>query len=189
MELMALGAPPELVIDACRAQADEVKHAFDCFSIASAFTGRTFGPGALDINGALEGAPTPKNLLIQTILDGCINETLAAAEAAWLSEQCSIVPITNVLKKIASDETRHAALAWKTIRWILEKHPELATVAKETFESARPNQPSNNTLQGDDQWMAEFGCMPQRERSKITAGAWQRVISPCADALMESYTA
>ena len=30
-----------------------------------------------------------------------------------------------VLARIAEDESRHAALAWRTVRWILETHPDL----------------------------------------------------------------
>ena len=40
--------------------------------------------------------------------------------------------IKTTLKKIASDETRHAQLAWNTIVWIAQKYPEFESFVKRT---------------------------------------------------------
>jgi len=190
LELMALGAPPELIIEASLAQVDEVKHAVDCSSVASSFAGRPISPGLLDVEGALTKRTSPRDLMIQTILDGCINETLAAAEAAWLAEQCEIKPIKEILKKIAKDESRHAALGWKTVRWLINENPELIGVARYTFRCAHPETTTKERgLNANDQWLAAFGCVPSDKRASIVTDVWESVITPCATALLDSTSA
>lgn len=44
LQLLALGAPPALVLDARAAIGDETEHARLCFTIASAYAGRPLGP-------------------------------------------------------------------------------------------------------------------------------------------------
>ncbi|MEE2749813.1 MAG: MopE-related protein [Myxococcota bacterium] len=184
LELMALQAPPELLLAATRAQADEVLHARACFSMASAFSNVHLGPGNLDLKGVMNHEVTAEQVLVQTILEGCINETLAASEADWLSEQADFPPIRRIQKQIAEDESRHAALGWKTVRWILQQHPELVDSARDAFAEGRRRLlglPANNT---DDAWMAPYGCMPEMERTRLAAEVWNQVIEPCAQALL-----
>ncbi|MFZ5897429.1 MAG: hypothetical protein ACOY0T_40625 [Myxococcota bacterium] len=45
LELLALGAPGDLVERANRAALDEVRHARLCFALASVYAGDDFGPG------------------------------------------------------------------------------------------------------------------------------------------------
>ena len=54
MQLMAIGAPADLVSEATRAQADEIRHARVCLGIASTLADETMGLGALPIDGALK---------------------------------------------------------------------------------------------------------------------------------------
>jgi hypothetical protein len=48
LELLALGAPAELVEKAHVAALDEIEHARICFALASAYGGERYGPGPLD---------------------------------------------------------------------------------------------------------------------------------------------
>ena len=82
----------------------------------------------------------PAQVLVQTILEGCINETLSAAEATWLSERATLRTIRLVQRQIAADETRHAALGWKTVRWLLQ-HPDLFDLAKRPLQKSDPKSP------------------------------------------------
>jgi hypothetical protein len=184
MELMALGAPPELVMAATRAQADEIAHALDCFSVASGFAGSPRGPGPIDIGGAMGAEVTAERLLVQTILDACINETLAAAEALCLSERAEDDAIRRTLEGIAEDESEHAALGWRTVRWLLDEHPELSGLAQETFAAAAASLPSEADLSGEDAWMMAHGCMPDASRVALSRDVWRQVIAPCAQALV-----
>ena len=51
LELLAFGAPPDLVEQAQAAMADETRHAKLCFALAGAYAERPIGPGALDMTG------------------------------------------------------------------------------------------------------------------------------------------
>ena len=185
MDLMALGAPPELLMGATRAQADEIAHARQFFSMATAFAGHPIGPGDLDLGGVDAQTPTPAQVLVQTILEGCINETLAATEATWLSERATLRTIRRVQRQIAADETRHAALGWKTVRWLLKEHPTLLSLAEQTFAQARPTgQTPFATIQ--DRWMAAYGCMPESKRTVLHMDVWEQVIGPCMEALLSA---
>jgi hypothetical protein len=188
MELMALGAPADLVMGATRAQADEIAHARDCFSMASAFAGGALGPGPLPLSGALAREVTPRALLVDAIVEACVNETLAAAEAAWLSGRSSVPVIAKLQETISQDESRHAALGWRTVKWLIQRHPELADTARMTFESARDSSVAGATESVGDEWMAAYGCMPSAAAARLQQRVWETVISPCADALLESHT-
>jgi hypothetical protein len=54
MQLLALGAPPDLLRATQRATIDEIAHAEMCFGLASAYADRRLGPGVLDAESALE---------------------------------------------------------------------------------------------------------------------------------------
>ncbi|MBM75336.1 MAG: hypothetical protein CMK59_08035 [Proteobacteria bacterium] len=184
MELMALGAPPELLTSATRAQADEIAHARSCFAIASMLTETDLGPGPLNIEGALLETTSFEHVLVMTILEGCINETLAAAEAAWLSEQAQYPSIKKAQQQIANDEAKHAALGWKTVKWILSQKPELRSVAIEAFEQAKSLLKDLEQAPQEDSWKAAWGQMPSQQGNQIRLEAWNSVIAPCATALL-----
>jgi len=76
-------------------------------------------------------------LAFATAKEGCIDETLSALIRAGElmelngSSSNSRPSLLRVLKEklttISRDEARHAALAWRTIRWICEENVELCT--------------------------------------------------------------
>jgi hypothetical protein len=117
LELLALGAPAELLAAANRAALEEVEHARASFAVASAYAGRGIGPGPLPITGlALEGAELCA-VACAAVREGCVEETLAAAEAACAAERASVPAIRWVLEKIAREEGEHAGLAFRFVRW------------------------------------------------------------------------
>lgn len=112
LELLAVGAPAELVAECHRAALDEIEHARLCFAMAARCLGRTMEPGPLPIP-----APRPCSLIDvarSTLIEGCFAETVAALVAMR-------TPATGlareVLDRIARDETAHAALAFRILRW------------------------------------------------------------------------
>lgn len=125
MELLALGAPAALVHATSLAMADEVDHARRCLGVARALDPEVAGIGALRVDGSLDAVPTPRSVLRAVLREGAVGETLAAAEAAEAARRCQDPATRAVLARIAEDESRHAALAWRTVRWLLEAHPEL----------------------------------------------------------------
>lgn len=120
LQLLSLGAPPELV-DACtQALADETAHARLCFTLASAYAGRNIGPGPLDVSSSL--CATSLLEVVDLVLDeGCFGEAGAALEALEAAELETDPVLVAAYRRIAADEQRHAELAFRFVRWALER--------------------------------------------------------------------
>jgi hypothetical protein len=121
LELLALGAPLDLVRDAQRAALDEVEHARLAFELASTHAGAPIGPGPLDVRGVV-ARDDVREIVCSLVHEGCAGETIGAAEAARDAAEASGV-VAHTFERIARDEERHATLAWVTLRWLLETHP------------------------------------------------------------------
>lgn len=120
LQLLALGAPPSLVQACTRALADETEHTKLCFRLASAYADRTLGPGPLDIDGSMPSVVLA-DIVDLVIAEGCFGETSAALEALEAADSASDATVRAVYDKIASDEQRHAELAFQFLRWALER--------------------------------------------------------------------
>lgn len=150
-ELLSIGAPAELIRATQQAIADELEHARLCFDLASRHAGAVLGPGSLGplakptIFGTVSDsrAGDPVAIALPMLEEGCINESEAAAEAAVAALQCREPRAKLVLERIAADETRHAAPAWRTLRWLLDSHPEVAPALRVRFgQLGQPGQPA-----------------------------------------------
>jgi hypothetical protein len=186
MELMSLGAPPELLAGSARAQVDEITHARECFAFAGAVFGETYGPGPLDLTGAMDESMLPADIMERIIREACVNESLAAAEASWLAERTLCGAVEDALSLIAEDESRHASLGWRSLRWLLTAHPELVPRAAAIFRQAEEAARVSTLGGGEDAWLAEHGHMPHNDREGMRAAVWRSVIRPCADALLSA---
>jgi len=116
MHLLSVGAPPELIVESQRASLDELRHARACFALASRYAGESRGPSPLSLEGALD-VVSLEEIVRLTVEEGCVGETLGAALAR---EQLAVArdpAVVAALQRIARDEARHAALAWKFARW------------------------------------------------------------------------
>jgi hypothetical protein len=117
LELMALGAPLELLADVTRAQQDEVRHAQICLARA-ATDGVELELGPLDTD--VPQRTTAFDVAMGVALEGCVNETLSAnqlldeADAATGDDHA-------LLASIAADEVRHAELSWRTLVWLMPR--------------------------------------------------------------------
>lgn len=124
LQLLALGAPPDLVAASAQAMADETRHAEVCFELASRYGARDCGPGALALAEAFETVDLAS--IVELVLEeGCIGETTAALEARWAAEAASEPVIREVLEGIAADEEQHAALAFRFVAWALARDEHL----------------------------------------------------------------
>lgn len=119
LELLALAAPPALVIGAQQASLDEVEHARVCFALASRYAGSAVGPGPLPATSPR--AADLVRLACDTFVEGCVGETIAALAAMRAARDCGDAAVRAALERIADDEARHAALAWGTIGWACER--------------------------------------------------------------------
>lgn len=117
LALLALGAPAELLLASNLAAVQEVEHARASFALASAYAGRGIGPGPLPIARSASAVTDLLSVTLETVRDGCVEETLAAAEAACAEQLAAVPAVRSVLGKIAAEEREHAALAYRFVRW------------------------------------------------------------------------
>jgi hypothetical protein len=129
LELLALGAPPVLLRDTARAMQDEIEHARVCFAIARAHGAGDLAPRGLDLAGAMPGAVDAARIAYAVAYEGCVGETLGAAEAAEEAREAADAALRDVLATIADDELRHAALAWRTLAWVVATFGDEARAA------------------------------------------------------------
>lgn len=141
LQLLALGAPPELLEASTRALADETAHAKLCFALASAYAGHAVGPGPLDITGSL--APIALAEVVDLVIDeGCYGETSAALTALEAADAASDPVIAAAYARIARDEQRHAELAFRFVRWAIERSPGLTARVRSAMLSQRCSLPA-----------------------------------------------
>lgn len=114
LQLMALGAGPELLHAAHQAAIDELKHAERCLALASAYAGKPLVPGPLAIS-ALSPAVAPMALALTALRDGCYGEAVAGRQAAAAAAAASDPAVVATLQCIARDEAAHAALGWRVV--------------------------------------------------------------------------
>jgi hypothetical protein len=179
MELLAFGAPSELVAETVSAIEDERQHAQICFTLASEFAGEPLGPGPLDVQGALE-TPTLPRSLATAVREGCIGETVAALEASELAEHVVDPMLRQVLERIAADERRHAELAWKFAHWALSQQPELAAVLASELELVREEMDAYEPLTTGPSSveLARAGVMPASLRGAVRDAALRQIVEP-----------
>jgi hypothetical protein len=126
VSLSKYGAPLDLLRRVHEAALDEVHHAELCFQLAVKFGAdpELARPGDMDHLGpTVRVATSLQDLVRQTVRAGCVAEadaarravkTVAALEAAGDLVDEDVLAAWRV---IAFDETRHAELAWDTVRW------------------------------------------------------------------------
>jgi hypothetical protein len=185
LQLMSLGAPPELVLASQAASLDEIEHARLCFALASRFGGREVRPSRLPIDES-SGSVTLVELAVENVLGGCVGETVAALTA---SEQLSVATDPEVraaLETITRDESRHAELAWRIAAWACDVGgAEVRARVAEAFQAvlgARDVEPDGDpdsvvALQG-------LGLLDAAHERAIRERVLREVVEPCAAAVL-----
>jgi hypothetical protein len=188
LDLLAVGAPADLVASAQRALADEIVHARLAFGLASAYLGVDVGPGPLAVEGALPAAPTLASIVRAAIEEGCIGETISAARVDHARRMCTDPAVQRVLTVISRDEQRHAELAWRFVAWALGRDPSLHADVEATFGDAlaglgrtRPLPP----VLAHDLERRAHGISSARERVRLLRTVVADVLAPCARALLD----
>jgi hypothetical protein len=151
-------------------------------ALASRFAGRELDLGALAIDGALRDTEDLAAAVRAAVLEGCIDETLAAHEAACLATLAEDPQVVRVLERIASDEARHAALAWKFVAWVLERRPDLRGLVAEAFVVV-PKHDSHASHESD---ALALGCPSPGLRARWRRVGLRELVGPCAARLLEA---
>jgi hypothetical protein len=169
LELLAVGAPPDLVAAHQRAALDEIRHAELCFALAAAY-GEAFDPGPMAV-------PSPRSadlvrLACDTFVEGCVAETIGALLASRALEACTVAEPQDALRIIADDEAEHAALAWRTLAWAIAKGGE--PVVRAVLERACVREvPFASTVD-----CPAHGRLGDDEVARAARDAWHFVIEP-----------
>ncbi|MEM6991768.1 MAG: ferritin-like domain-containing protein [Myxococcota bacterium] len=174
LELMALGAPPDLLRDTHHAALDEIRHAQTCLAIAAACGVGAKQPGPLSAC-APRAAELPR-FAADTFIEGCVGETTAALVMERAAAGVAAGPLKQALEGIAKDEASHAALAWRSVAWAVERGgaPVLAELER-TAERLRHtlSQPSEGETS-----LAVAGRLSARELDRARRDAWHGIIEP-----------
>ncbi|MBL8915273.1 MAG: hypothetical protein JNM17_31505 [Archangium sp.] len=179
LELLAVGAPPSLLVSAHRAGLDEIEHARMSFKVASLCARQPLGPGPLPISpqsitqslGLLPSA-------VAATLDGCLNETIAALEAGAAADGTKHEALQLVLEEIARDEQNHAELAWEYVAWAIATGGRSVRDAVETAArqgmaalEAEPEPAAGVTPAG-------WGLLDSRDRRVLRVRSSREVLRP-----------
>ena len=179
LDLLALGAPAKLLAAAHAAAADEIEHARFAFSIASA-TGASVGPGPLRLRPR---PATRATVLFDLIREACVGETCGVLEARAAVEACTEPTIRASLQRVASDESRHAVLAWKTLSWLLEgADAPLRAQARAVFEETIGR--ATHDLLAGPEGLSAWGVLEPKDRAKVRRHAIAAVVRPCMEAAL-----
>jgi hypothetical protein len=179
IELMAVGAPPELVEGCMRAGQDETDHARRCFALASIYAGRALGPGPLPPLGPRD-RELPM-LAVETFLEGCVGETIAALVAERSLGSATDEAVRATLRVIVEDESRHAALAWRTVAWAVQQGGAPVATALLAMIEAPPQIASDGpsaVAKRNRAMLLAHGRLDGASLTQAVDDAWRDIIAP-----------
>ncbi len=185
LELMALGAPADLVEGAQRAGLDEIRHAQQCLAIARSYDGRERRPGPLPLP-----EPEPVDLISvarRALLEGGVAETGASLMAERAAAGCRVPIIAACLRRIADEEADHAALAWRTVAWALEQggEPVASALRMEADALERAlGEPEPEPSVAEESDLAQHGRLDAPAMARARRDAWQRIARPLLERLL-----
>jgi hypothetical protein len=190
LDLLALGAPAELVALAAEALADETRHARLAFGLASTYGGGPVGPGLLALGAAL-AATSFEDIVVTAFREACIGETLAASEVAESASRATDPVAARLLSDVAVDESRHAAPGFRFVRWALETLPgsERASLEARLLEVlgqelSAASAPPATCLDAAETRLTAHGVLPEGVRLELRRRALAEVVAPCVRALL-----
>lgn len=181
LELLALGAPPELVRDCHAAAIEEVDHAARSYAIASRFAGEALGPGPLPMAFEAPAADLVQ-LLAETFADGCVAEAVAALEAEEARSATEDPEIREALEVIARDEASHATFAFRLVAWALREGGLAAREALEAGVRAVERELAGAAPRGGVH--VSFGMLDEASLVAVRQRALREVVLPCARTLL-----
>jgi hypothetical protein len=113
-ELRSAGAPRRLTRAAERSSRDEVRHA----RIVSRLARRRGAVPARVTTAEASPARSLVDFAVENAIEGCVRETFGVVVAARQARVARDPRVRAAMRRIAEDETRHAALAWSIARWL-----------------------------------------------------------------------
>ena len=160
-ELHAHGAPRKLLHAMSRAARDESRHARSMASLARREGARVAPPHATPLRkrGLFD-------IALENAIEGCVVETYSALLARWQSQRATDPRVRSTMRRIAREETRHAALAWDLANWAearLDKasRDEVHRARRKAFSALVPRVRANA-----DPQLVEAGLAPSANEAE-----------------------
>lgn len=191
LELLALGAPAELLRDTQQALGDEIRHAEICFGFAREYGGREICPGPLPMDGAVT-TPEIRKVFETAFLEACIGETIAAVEVEAALARSSDPSVRAALTQIAADERRHAELGWRFVHWAFGRLPShvRAELADGMLASALAVMQTELGSEDDAADVSPneqaHGLLSRHDHREARRAALEHVCLPCVQAFIEA---
>ncbi|HKU36657.1 MAG TPA: ferritin-like domain-containing protein [Polyangiales bacterium] len=184
LDLLAFGAPAELIERAQRAGLEEVEHARLCFGLAARYSAQALGPAPLSAAG-IRVAPSLWDAALAAFDEGCVAETLAALQAHAAFELARDSEVRRALQQIAEQEAQHAELAWRFVGWCAARlgsdlHRELE---RRLGALAAPAAISDSEPQPTIALLHAAGRLTAADKHRISTQGVRDVIAPCLAAL------
>jgi hypothetical protein len=163
VELLDEGAPLELVARALRSAEQELFHTWAATALASRVGGAALVPRSPTphFRARLPRRQQIARLVYEGLVDGCLNEGLAALVAAEEARDSADPEEARISQQIALDEAEHATLALDVVRWALAQGESLAEQAPRNADA---------TLFGD----SALGASRVRELAALQSSTVQR---------------
>ena len=186
MQLLALGAPADLVRDTQLANVDEVKHAELCLGLASAYFGEPMEPTGLPFPGPIVIEADLASIAAESAMEACIGETVATVQAMEALADATDPAVRAVLRATVDDEARHAELGWRFLAWAIDTGGEATRSAViRSFASFCPPAPTAEDLDGVDLAIyAAHGRQVASAGRAIAAGVLRDIVQPAVCALL-----
>jgi hypothetical protein len=181
LDLVALGAPADLVHRAQVAGADELRHARACYGLASAYAGTRLGPRGI-VSPPIHLAQDLASLAVATAREGCIGETIAAHLAAALAERATDPAVVEVLRAIADEEGAHAELSWAILAWAIAEGGDPVREAVAPVFAEVPHLSGDGAP--DDPRLVAHGLVSDHEKAAICEEGHRAVVGVLAGALL-----
>jgi len=169
MDLLALGAPPELLASAHRDGLDEIRHAQMCLGLATAIDGVDLSPAPFPESRSARALPRTRvmalaRLAVDSLVDGVLHEGVSARTLARLTRLAESSVIRETLAVLAADEGRHAAHAWHVVQWCVREGGEPVVQALRGAARVLPRRPGERPSSTPDDGSS----------LEARSGAWQR---------------
>ncbi|MBX3199522.1 MAG: ferritin-like domain-containing protein [Labilithrix sp.] len=185
LELLAVGAPADLVAGAQAAAADEIEHARVTFAIAGSYAGGPLGPGPLDVSGVVPSSDLAA-IAAACVRDGCVNEAIASAVAAAQAANAVDPELRATLERVADDEAHHAELAWSFVQWALSTgRADVRDAVDAAFDAPVAGPPALPDGIDAAVWTAHGRLLPG-EHASVIRSVLEQVVAPCRARLAPS---
>lgn len=182
MQLIALGAGPDLLKKVLEAASQEVEHARVCFSTATYFSAEMVSPAGIPEIMSSQGAtPSLRKLIEDCFFDGCIMESFSANLARKSSDLTTDSHSKNAFSLIARDEESHGELSWEILAFLIKEDKASVQSLRSQISLVRdisgpqmfPENISEQFRAVDENILRRFGILDQ----KIVIDIWSATLS------------